>query len=632
MRHSRRRSPRRRGAVAVFAAIIMVMLVTIVALAVDTGYMMLVRAQLQGASDSAAIAGASMVDRSHALAVREAQRFASYHMVNGKPLQLPQEAIEIGVWDGQSHEFIPVSSGGNAVRIHAKIEDGTLFFGKVSGNQFFSTSTPSTSIRTAVAIAAPRDILFVVDTSGLMNDDVEFAGVLGALKGTDGHIGRYPADDTSYKANHPLGYTSALELESRTWLDNLYEDLGWGIAPGQPEVIGLPLEVASATGAYEALVGPTLDQVGLLGDLSVPEPYRILMSDDAARRRKKCYQWIIYEQLPSLMPAALPSPSDPTNFNYWGAYLDYIIAEQVPDRTSQTYHPYDMADYANDTDSISLLRNRVGYATYLQFLLDVGSDGKIAGKHSLLTLSNPDCPEHTENTDAGPFAFPPRVEPEATVRRTLIDVVHYIDRLNESRPSDGRDRIGVITFGRRGSSQIVVPLTDHYGDAKNLIASSPQLHAKSDYQASSDAEAGLNAAQSMLLSKKDGGSGRQNATRIVLYLTGSNPDCSSSNSCDLLSHLRQHPNIEFYESSDMLPRDSALVATSRMRLKRWRVKPAGLGMGVDTDFLTRMALIQAPPNSAPPSSVFAGLTPTEYQAALKEVIKGSLCRDVSLVE
>jgi hypothetical protein len=56
-KHTRLRPPRRKGAVSVLAAMMMVMILLIVAFALDLGYMMLVDTELQRTADSAAMAG-----------------------------------------------------------------------------------------------------------------------------------------------------------------------------------------------------------------------------------------------------------------------------------------------------------------------------------------------------------------------------------------------------------------------------------------------------------------------------------------------------------------------------------------------------------------------------------------------
>jgi hypothetical protein len=211
----------------------------------------------------------------------------------------------------------------------------------------------------------------------------------------------------------------------------------------------------------------------------------------------------------------------------------------------------------------------------------------------------------------------------------LIDVIHYIDQLNENMSEQNRDRVGVIAFGRSGSPQVIVPLTDQYNDAKDLIAAAVGLHAKADRGESSNAESGLCEARLTLLPQNEGGQGRQKATRVVFYISGASPDCIASSEATIIGQMTSYPDANYYNSSEMLNRDGALTEAARMKLKRWKVKPAGLGLGIDEDFLTRMSLIHG---TSPGGNGFAGATPSEYRATLKNILVSSIQRDVTLVE
>jgi hypothetical protein len=213
----------------------------------------------------------------------------------------------------------------------------------------------------------------------------------------------------------------------------------------------------------------------------------------------------------------------------------------------------------------------------------------------------------------------------------LIDVIHYIDELNANMSSQNRDRVGVIAFSRAGPPQVLVPLTDDYGDAKDLVASAIGLHAKSDRGVSSNAEAGLCEARLTLLPENEGGQGRPKATRVVFYVSGATPDCIASSEATILGQMSSVPDSNYYYTSPMLNRDAALTEAARMKLKRWKVKPAGLGLGIAEDFLTRMSLLHG--NLTPEEShAFAGRTPPEYRTTLKGLLISSIKRDVSLVE
>ena len=74
----------RRGATLVLAVLFTVVILGVLALAIDLGHVVLVRTQLQVAADSAAMAAASGMGlpRSEMLAV--ANEYAGYHTVQGK--------------------------------------------------------------------------------------------------------------------------------------------------------------------------------------------------------------------------------------------------------------------------------------------------------------------------------------------------------------------------------------------------------------------------------------------------------------------------------------------------------------------------------------------------------------------
>ena len=114
---------RRRGAIAVWAAFALVALVALVALAVDTGYLLLARNQLQNSADSAALAAANelldqklrgklpLIESPRESAIREsATEFCNYNSVVGNQgrVSLSPEDVVIGSLsiDGGPNEAI----------------------------------------------------------------------------------------------------------------------------------------------------------------------------------------------------------------------------------------------------------------------------------------------------------------------------------------------------------------------------------------------------------------------------------------------------------------------------------------------------------------------------------------------
>lgn len=171
---TKRYSVRRRGAVIILIAVLMVTLISLVALAVDMGYLFVIRAGLQATADSASLAGASGLVISDQEAILRATDYAYKNIVNGAPVVLQPGDIELGTWDAAAHVFTPLGSSSPtkpfAVKVSAHLSQarGTavdLFFAKVFGKNTADVGA------TAVAVFGLRDIMVVLDYSGSMNDD-----------------------------------------------------------------------------------------------------------------------------------------------------------------------------------------------------------------------------------------------------------------------------------------------------------------------------------------------------------------------------------------------------------------------------------------------------------------------------
>ena len=123
----------------------------------------------------------------------------------------------MGTWDAERREFTPSGKVGNAVRVTARRDakhggEVPLFFARALRVSSFSTSA------SAVAMATPRDIAFVVDLSGSMNDDTEPCWATGAINSEFG----------------PEGYpTVGNEL-----MEKVFDDFRFGSYPGTLEYFG----------------------------------------------------------------------------------------------------------------------------------------------------------------------------------------------------------------------------------------------------------------------------------------------------------------------------------------------------------------------------------------------------------
>ncbi len=374
-----RAKKRRRGVITVLAAVFFVVMMAMIAFAVDVGYLGLAKTQLQAAADAAALAGAATAPQSRADMEAAAKGIATSNTVGGRPVQLASNDIEYGTWNATTRSFTPSAAAGNAVRVTARTDANNggqtaMFFGRLFGVAGVSQAA------SAVATMNPRDIAFVVDLSGSMNDDTE-------PNSTASINSRWAAD----------GYpTIGSDL-----LNQVYSDFGWpGRYPNEAsQYIGETLGISKSS-SFSTTFSKLTDTKGPLSKSSIPSEYRIAKKDSTSTKQYKAYAWIMEQQIPALIPGVLPTPtaSDGTTFNYWKSYID--------------------SDW-----------NDLGQRSYMQLMMYQGRDGKVGGIYTPLSLASHITPMHTESVAGGTFSFPPREQPT------------HASRLRDHRGAEGHQRL-----------------------------------------------------------------------------------------------------------------------------------------------------------------------------------------------
>jgi len=164
-KHSRWRQ--RRGAVIVLVAVIIVALLGMVAFAVDVGYMLTVKTELQRAADAGALAAANALVEGAQPAEDAAVEFVKANAVGAHSLADDDIEVELGHWDEDTDTFAVSDETPSAVRVAVANPQQPLFFGRVLGTETFDTAAE------AIAVYQPRDIQVVLDFSGSMSDDSE---------------------------------------------------------------------------------------------------------------------------------------------------------------------------------------------------------------------------------------------------------------------------------------------------------------------------------------------------------------------------------------------------------------------------------------------------------------------------
>lgn len=297
--HIRNQKSPRRGVIVVLSVVLLVLVFGFVAVTVDLGHMAVVKTQLQAAADAAALGSAQEIPLGETTVVQSAKDLAQRNKVAGSPVTLQNSDVRLGFYNRLTHSFVETSTAANAVRVTAKAPNNKFFFAPVFGQNQFDSQAVS------IGMLNPRDVVFVVDLSGSMNDDTEPYWATQAL--TDKFA--------------PLGYpTVATDL-----MQDIYNDFSFGTYPGVLEPLGEPLGVANDDYAYAEM---TKDN-GPLASPLMAAAYRILETDDEPVRKQKAYSWIIDNQIARVMPNALPTPDSAVNYDYWATYLDYIIRYAV---------------------------------------------------------------------------------------------------------------------------------------------------------------------------------------------------------------------------------------------------------------------------------------------------------------
>lgn len=190
--------PRRRGGAMVLMLVLLTIVIGMVAMSVDAGLMVLLRAEIQNAVDAGAVAAAlrlqgdpENIDEAESMARNYVQRNRV-----GFTALVPEDAIDVeqGYFDGDANTFTPTSVSPNAVRVYARQDAQPFFFARIFGHDTFGAPAE------AIASADPRplDVMMVLDLSGSMEDEgrIEalqnaaptFVDVIEELGGED-HIG-----------------------------------------------------------------------------------------------------------------------------------------------------------------------------------------------------------------------------------------------------------------------------------------------------------------------------------------------------------------------------------------------------------------------------------------------------------
>jgi len=585
MHRSRFCPKRRRGAIVVLAALLMVFMLGMIAFALDIGYIGLARTQLQLAADSAALAAAATTSMSLEESNAVAQQFANAHFVAGRRVQLNPGDVEYGSWDAATRTFTPSALAGTAVRVTVRTSNATggetaLFF-----SRFFGINSVEQQA-SAIATVNPRDIAFVVDVSRSMNFDT-----------------------------NPGQPSSTSEL-----CQNVLNDFGFGAYPGAEQYVGQSLNIPETTNWKYELTKKVGNVTGPLWSTAIDPRYRVTKENDS-KNEWKAYAYVMEVQIPSLIPNVIPVPDAGTvgstsgaNYKYWKAYIDWAATQINPG-----YNP----------------TNRMGPKSYLTMMMDCGRDDTLGGSYTPLSIKSVGssalalCPRNTWTVGGEPFSFPPREMPTHAARRAIIAAIQVIrDRNQAIADVNQKDWVSLFTFTGNGTETIEHRLSDDYAAAMqkctNLQASS-----------GTGTESGLYLAYRHLqygVKSGDYNWGRRNTNKIIVLLTDGQPNDKRSTDTTVKNYVKANPSKwidpkDGVEKSNwvtggenMNEKNAALMQTTIMQKQNWYVFAAGIGGACDYDFMDRVARMGATSNTQG-QSPRGSSDPMVYENKLKEIFE-----------
>jgi hypothetical protein len=193
---TRRRRPRlrdQRGAIIVVAALCLMMILGIAGLAVDLGYLYVVRCELQRAADAGAMAGAQAIYpsplSSGALplaprcdaALAKGREIAQANLVDGVSPSVA--TIQTGAWDWNTSRFSPGCSASpfsNAVALTTRRENLSLYFMSLLGFGPLNFQASSVAVMDWVGRLPPGTIPVAINKDSIVfnpaaNFDIRFA-------------------------------------------------------------------------------------------------------------------------------------------------------------------------------------------------------------------------------------------------------------------------------------------------------------------------------------------------------------------------------------------------------------------------------------------------------------------------
>src|SRR5689334_253850 len=111
----------RSGIAAIYFVLIMVVLAAFISFATDYAHVQMAKSQLETATDAACRYSAKYMAQGQSTVFAKASAVAAENTVNGAPLALLTNDVQVGRWDSSAKTFTNNGSPANAVQVRGKL-------------------------------------------------------------------------------------------------------------------------------------------------------------------------------------------------------------------------------------------------------------------------------------------------------------------------------------------------------------------------------------------------------------------------------------------------------------------------------------------------------------------------------
>jgi len=276
--------------------------------------------------------------------------------------------------------------------------------------------------------------------------------------------------------------------------------------------------------------------------------------------------------------------------------------------------PYSADALAYWTSCISFLKSnsyKISYTNYVKYLMEYARDNPVVKKtppatsvYTVMSVLNPAYVHHTETVGTGIDAqtftnFPTREMPTHAVRCAIIAALEVIASRNSTiNDTNQRDWVSLVVFDANNSGtdtshvRVAKSLTSDYTDVMQACVQLQACSGLNNPLGTTDSEGGLICAFNHIKPISKGGVGRENANKVVVFLTDGIPNLCDTLPATVRDFVSHNPSTAWATSGDYKDqRNAALMQAMNLQMppNNWTTYAVGVGLNGNQPFMDLMA-------------------------------------------